>query len=148
MDTRLKWPNDLVVDGAKLGGILVETRGAGHAVIGVGLNCRPDAALEARVRRKLAYLGAPVPRNQVIERTGRALLEAVKQFEKDGLNGLRAEWEALDAHAGQRLRVRLADGRTLSGIGAGLDTDGSLQLRTRQGMRTVRSGRVVSARAA
>jgi biotin-(acetyl-CoA carboxylase) ligase len=64
------------------------------------------------------------------------------------LNGLRAEWEALDAHAGQRLRVQLADGRSLTGIGAGLDTDGSLQLRTRQGMRAVRSGRVVSARPA
>src|SRR5688572_19193259 len=39
---RLKWPNDLVLDGAKLGGILVETRN-GRAVIGIGLNCRRDA---------------------------------------------------------------------------------------------------------
>jgi BirA family biotin operon repressor/biotin-[acetyl-CoA-carboxylase] ligase len=144
---RLKWPNDLVVEGAKLGGILVETRGSNHAVIGIGLNCSPDAALEAKVHRKLACLNAPVSRNQVIQRVGRALLEAVGQFEKAGLNGLRAEWEAMDAHAGQRLRVRLADGRTLTGIGAGLDPDGSLQLRTRQGLRAVRSGRVVSARA-
>jgi BirA family biotin operon repressor/biotin-[acetyl-CoA-carboxylase] ligase len=148
MDAKLKWPNDLVVEGAKLGGILVETRGSNQAVIGIGINCRPDAALEAKVRRKLAYLNAPVSRNEVIQRVAHALLEAVNEFEKAGLNGLRAEWEALDAHAGQQLRVRLADGRTLSGTGAGLDTDGSLQLRTRQGMRTVRSGRVVSARAA
>jgi BirA family biotin operon repressor/biotin-[acetyl-CoA-carboxylase] ligase len=145
---RLKWPNDLVVEGAKLGGILVETRAGSHAVIGIGLNCHPDAALEAKVRRKLAYLNAPVSRNEVIRGIGCALLEAVGQFEKAGLNGLRAEWEALDAHAGQRLRVQLADGRSLTGIGAGLDTDGSLQLRTRQGMRAVRSGRVVSARPA
>src|SRR5687768_14521915 len=44
----LKWPNDLVVDGAKLGGILVETR-TGIAVIGIGINCRRNRVLEAKV---------------------------------------------------------------------------------------------------
>jgi len=143
----LKWPNDLVVDGAKLGGILVETRG-NHAVIGIGLNCRRDATVEAKVGRRLAYLNSSVARNEVIQRIGLALLEAIDQFEKHGLDALRGEWEAMHAHAGQKLRVRLADGRTLSGIAAGLGADGSLQLHTRQGMRAVTSGRVVSARAA
>ena len=143
----LKWPNDLVVDGAKLGGILVETRG-NHAVIGIGLNCRRDATIEAKVGRRLAYLNNSVTRNEVIRRIGLALLEAIDQFEKNGLDALRGEWEAMHAHAGQKLRVRLADGRTLSGIAAGLGADGSLQLHTRQGMRAVTSGRVVSARAA
>jgi hypothetical protein len=46
------------------------------------------------------------------------------------------------------LRVRLADGRTLTGIAAGLAEDGGLQLQTRSGLRAVRSGRVVSARIA
>jgi BirA family biotin operon repressor/biotin-[acetyl-CoA-carboxylase] ligase len=143
----LKWPNDLVVDGAKLGGILVETRG-NHAVIGIGLNCRRDATLEAKVGRRLAYLNNSVARNEVIRRIGLALLEAIDQFEKHGLDALRGEWEAMHAHTGQKLRVRLADGRTLSGIAAGLGADGSLQLHTRQGMRAVTSGRVVSARTA
>src|ERR671936_1687870 len=43
--TTLKWPNDLVIDGAKLGGILVETLSHGAAtlaVFGIGINCRPD----------------------------------------------------------------------------------------------------------
>ncbi|HEV3008429.1 MAG TPA: biotin--[acetyl-CoA-carboxylase] ligase [Burkholderiales bacterium] len=147
---RLKWPNDLVVDGAKLGGILVETRNTNHAVIGIGLNCRRTPALEIKVRRKLAFLDdfSSIKRSQVIQCVGLALIEAVDQFEKHGLDALRGEWETMDAHAGQRLRVRLADGRTLSGIAAGLGTDGSLQLHTRQGMRAVTSGRVVSARAA
>ena len=146
---RLKWPNDLVVDDAKLGGILVETRNS-HAVIGIGLNCRRTPALEAKVRRRLAFLydSLSIKRNQVIQRVGLALVEAVDRFEKHGLEALRAEWEAMHAHAGQRLRVRLADGRTLSGIAAGLGTDGALQLQTRHGMRAVTSGRVVSARAA
>jgi BirA family biotin operon repressor/biotin-[acetyl-CoA-carboxylase] ligase len=147
---RLKWPNDLVVGDAKLGGILIETRNGEHALIGIGLNHRRTPGLEARVRRRLAFIEelAPVSRNQVIRAVVAALLEALERFDARGLEALRADWEAMDAHAGQRLRVRLADGRTLSGIAAGLADDGSLKIHTRRGMRAVTSGRVVSARTA
>ena len=147
-DARLKWPNDLVVDGAKLGGILVESRNRNQVAIGIGINCRADRALEGKVQRKVAHLKGSVSRNEAIRRIGLALLEAVGQFERNGLDGLRAEWESMDAHAGQRLRVRLADGRVLSGKAAGLGPDGALQLQTTKGMRSVTSGRVVSARLA
>jgi BirA family biotin operon repressor/biotin-[acetyl-CoA-carboxylase] ligase len=143
----LKWPNDLMLGGAKLGGILVETRSGGHAVIGVGINCRPTPGLEARVRRRVAFLRPGVPRAEVIRRVARALVEAVGEFERRGLDAVRADWEAMDAHAGQRLRVRLADGRVMSGTASGLAHDGSLRLATRKGMQAVHSGRVVSARA-
>jgi BirA family biotin operon repressor/biotin-[acetyl-CoA-carboxylase] ligase len=149
----LKWPNDLVLDGAKLGGILVETRSHGarvHAVIGIGINCRRTQGLERRLRRPVAFLDEfiSVPRNQIIQKIALALLAALEAFEASGLDGLRAEWEAMDAHAGQKLRVRLADGRTLSGIASGLADDGALRLRTRHGLRAIASGRVISARAA
>jgi BirA family transcriptional regulator, biotin operon repressor / biotin---[acetyl-CoA-carboxylase] ligase len=116
----------------------------------VGINCRRDETLEIRVRRQVAFLSeyCTVSRNVVIQKIGAALLEALECFEKHGLDALRAEWEAMDAHAGQKLRVRLADGRMLSGIASGLAPDGSLQLHTKRGMRAVTSGRVVSARAA
>ena len=145
----LKWPNDLVAAGAKLGGILVETRAAPRgtlAVIGIGVNCRRDAALERRLRRRIASLDqfTNVPsRNVLIGRVAQALIEALERFEAEGLGPLAREWERLDAHAGQRLRVRLADGRTLSGVARGLAEDGGLRLETRRGMRTVRSGRVL-----
>jgi BirA family biotin operon repressor/biotin-[acetyl-CoA-carboxylase] ligase len=147
---RLKWPNDLVVGNAKLGGILVETRNGGHAVFGIGLNHRRTPGLEQRARRRLAFIEelASVSRNQVIAAVVAELLEALERFDAQGLEALRADWEAMDAHAGQRLRVRLADGRTLSGIAAGLAEDGSLQLKNRRGVQAVRSGRVVSARTA
>jgi BirA family biotin operon repressor/biotin-[acetyl-CoA-carboxylase] ligase len=98
----------------------------------------------------MAYLEdlAPQSRNRVIRAVAASLLEALEAFEARGLDALRAEWEALDAYAGRRLRVRLADGRTLSGVASGLALDGGLKLRTRAGMRAVASGRVVSARAA
>ena len=150
----LKWPNDLMLGGAKLGGILVESRAQGGsilAVVGVGLNFHASAALEKRARRRIAFLdripGFAASRNETIRETARALLAALAAFETQGLDPVRQEWQALDAHAGQRLRVRLADGRVVSGVAAGLAADGALQLRTRAGIRAVASGRVVSSRA-
>lgn len=146
---RLKWPNDLVVDGAKLGGILVETR-TGRAVIGIGINCRRSRLLAAKVRRRVAFLSdfVQATRNQVVRQVGCALMEALELFDEKGLAPLRGQWERMDAHAGQRLRIRLADGRVLSGVADGLAEDGALRLVTRSGTRAIRSGRVVTARTA
>jgi BirA family biotin operon repressor/biotin-[acetyl-CoA-carboxylase] ligase len=150
----LKWPNDLVVDDAKLGGILVETRaraGGPLVVIGVGINARRDAALELRLRRRIAALERVMQapeRNAVIARVSAELMQALDEFEAHGFEHLRREWEHLDAHAGQRLRVRLADGRVISGLAHGLAEDGGLRLATRGGVRAVRSGRVLSSRPA
>ena len=151
----LKWPNDLLVEGAKLGGILVEARTAGgrrdssYVVIGLGINCRRTPDLGARLGREVAFVNdfAAVSRNELLQHTAAALLAAIDAFEAGGLDALRAEWEAMDAHAGQRLRVRLAGGRIVTGVAGGLAEDGALRLVTRRGVRAVRSGRVVSARA-
>lgn len=142
----LKWPNDLLAGGAKLGGILVETR-AGLAVIGVGINYLPDRLLAQRVRRRVTSLAALVPgalppRNAVVAAIGSALMSTLDAFEAGGLQALRGEWLALDAYAGRRLRVRLADGRSVTGVADGLAEDGGLRLRTRQGLRAIRSGTV------
>jgi len=151
--TRLKWPNDLVIDGEKLGGILVETRSASSAtlaVIGIGINCRTAPGVEKRVRRGVTALDRWVrapSRHRVIQGVARQLARALGRFEKAGLAPTRPEWEALDALAGQRLRVRLADGRVLSGVASGLADDGGLRLKTARGERTVHSARVVAARA-
>ena len=136
----LKWPNDLVLDGAKLGGILVETR-SNLAVIGIGINCRREPSLERRVRRAIAFVD--IDRDRVIAAVARELVDALARFEREGLEPLRAQWETMHAHDGERVRVRLADGRVLIGIARGLDADGGLRLDTPGGMRAVRSGRLV-----
>ena len=149
----LKWPNDLVIGPAKLGGILVETRPEGtqtRAVFGLGINCRRSSGLQKRLRRPVASLDQFVTprRNALIGTIASALMKSVDRFEASGFEAVRAEWEAMDAYAGQRLRVRLADGSSISGIANGLAPDGALRLHTRRGERAVRSGRVVLARAA
>jgi BirA family biotin operon repressor/biotin-[acetyl-CoA-carboxylase] ligase len=149
----LKWPNDLLAGGAKLGGILVETRaarGATLAVFGIGINCRGADELGRRLRRPVACLDQfiAVDEDEAIAKIALALMAALDAFEAKGFEAARGEWESLHAHAGQRLKIRLADGRSVTGIAAGLAEDGALSLRTRAGLRAIRSGRVVSARAA
>lgn len=155
LEAALKWPNDLLVRGAKLGGILVQTRAQGSgsvAVVGVGINHLAVDGLATRLKRGVAALEQflrPLPtRNAVISAVARELLTALRAFDAEGLAPFRSDWDELHAFAGQRLRVRLADGRLLAGVADGLAADGALQLRTRAGLRTVRDGRVMLARPA
>ena len=147
-EVALKWPNDLLAGGkhagAKLGGILVQTRVQGGeivAAVGIGINCRAVGALGSRLRRKLVALDdllRPAPdRNAVICAVAREVLAALEAYEASGLAAFADEWRALHAHEGRRLRVRLADGRTLSGVAAGLAPSGALRLRTRVGVRDI-----------
>ena len=151
----LKWPNDILAHGAKLGGILIETRVQGAAVvavIGVGVNYRATPGLQSRLRRtitSLEELARPLPaRNLLIARIAAELLDVLDAFDATGLAMLREEWEALHAHAGQRIRVRLADGRVIAGVPAGVADDGALRLRTRRRVRDLHAARVISARPA
>lgn len=144
----LKWPNDLMAGDAKLGGILVETRAAGtatRAVFGIGINCVRRPELERPLRRRLAALEDYIrpSRNAVIAAVARSLVAALERFQSEGFGAARRQWEAMDVHAGRRLRVRLADGRSISGVGGGLAADGALRLITASGEQAVRSGRIV-----
>ena len=151
----LKWPNDLVARGGKLGGILIETRSRGSAVaavIGIGINWHRTPGLAARLRRRLASLDellSPCPsRNDGAGRLAAFLLDALEDFEARGLASVRGDWESLHAHAGRRMRLRLADGSEVAGIAEGLAEDGALRLRTRHGVRAIAGASVVSLRAA
>ena len=140
----LKWPNDVLVNGAKLGGILVETRGR-LAVFGFGINGRHDSALERRLKRPIAALDQfiAVDRDRIMERVAKCLLEELATLRTSGLEPIVREWEQLDVHTGQRVRVRLADGRVLSGLARGLEHDGGLRVETAEGVRAVYSGRIL-----
>jgi BirA family biotin operon repressor/biotin-[acetyl-CoA-carboxylase] ligase len=142
----LKWPNDLIAAGAKLGGILVETRAAGRetlAVFGIGINLRGGAELGRRLRRQVASVDQFVSsfdEDRIIETVVIALMRGIDAFEAEGFEAARGEWESMHAHAGQRVKVRLGDGRSITGIAAGLAEDGALRLLTRSGSKAIRSG--------
>ena len=105
----LKWPNDLVVGGAKLGGILIETRpsaGATRVVIGVGINCRRNAYV-ARLPRRIAFLEqfVRIDRNTVLRACAAALCDALDSYEAHGFAPFAREWQRFD---GVRTRRTMA----------------------------------------
>ena len=85
----LKWPNDLMVNRRKLGGILIETRPASPGsvvIVGIGINCRAQPRLGARLGRGVAALDEvlqrPVPRNAVISAVAREVLGALAAWDR------------------------------------------------------------------
>jgi BirA family biotin operon repressor/biotin-[acetyl-CoA-carboxylase] ligase len=144
----LKWPNDLLADGRKLGGILVEVGGdaAGpmHAVVGVGLNIAMPPAAAAAIDQPWTDLasvaGTPASRHDVAVALLDALLPLLAAFERDGAGPLLAQWPRFDALAGQPVRVH-EGGRTHDGIALGIAADGALRVRGDDGVeRLVHAG--------
>jgi BirA family biotin operon repressor/biotin-[acetyl-CoA-carboxylase] ligase len=151
LEVRLKWPNDLLVERKKIGGLLVEARsndeGEGWAVIGIGLNVRGTRAdLDARSLPDATSLEACGVAPTLLE--GEAPLDAVLAILDEGVGEpcgepLPEAFAAVSTHApGDFLTV--ADGaRTHKGAFAGITPDGFLRLATEDGDETLVSGDVV-----
>ena len=145
---QLKWPNDLLKDGGKLAGILIETQGAPNGgtwtVIGVGLNLLEPALLEARIGRSVATAPwlARMDRDVLMAALVDALAAAMDQFGQAGFGAFRARWDALHAWQGRPVAV-IDNGVTLQrGLAAGVDDSGRLLLDTGAGRVAVLAGDV------
>jgi len=129
-----KWPNDVLVGGAKVAGILLEaSAGPGGAadwvVIGCGVNVGADPAVSGQAVTTLARAGgAPVPVDRVLV----ALLESLRRWrerwETHGIGPVRDAWLARARGLGQAITVRLPR-EELHGRFDGLDESGALLLR-------------------
>ena len=148
-DIGLKWPNDLVANGAKLGGILVELGGDAlgpcHAVIGIGLNHRLDAPTRAAIGQPATDLaalanGEPPSRNRVAARVLARLGAALDLFAARGFGAFADAWAARDVLRGQRVCVLGRDAR--EGVALGVDARGALRVRLAGGECAVDSGEV------
>jgi BirA family biotin operon repressor/biotin-[acetyl-CoA-carboxylase] ligase len=156
----LKWPNDLLavaeLQRGKLGGILVELSGEYQgpcaAVIGIGLNLRLTDALREQAGQPTCDLaaltgGAPPDRNRVAAALIAALVDGLRQFERDGFAGFVTDYARHDVLRDQPLHLTGALG-TFDGIGAGVDARGALQVRMADGsLRLVDSADVTVRRA-
>jgi BirA family biotin operon repressor/biotin-[acetyl-CoA-carboxylase] ligase len=153
VSVRLKWPNDVLYEGKKLAGILIETASAGTAanvqqahwaVIGVGLNMSVDASLAASIGRPVAAIPwlAELDRDMLLATLLNRLAETLTQFQRTGFAGFLQRWNALHAYAGQAV-VILDHGAVLhEGVAVGVDEMGRFLLDTKQGAIAVMAGDV------
>jgi BirA family biotin operon repressor/biotin-[acetyl-CoA-carboxylase] ligase len=126
----LKWPNDLLVDGSKLAGVLVESQLQGDrlqaVVVGVGLNVASRQFPEEIAARatSLALLGAAeLAREPLLYEILEAIAARLDAYQGSGVAGILGELNAADALRGKRVRVD-----DQSGVGRGLDDQGRLLL--------------------
>ena len=151
-DVRLKWPNDIVVEDKKLGGILIELRaesaGPASVVIGIGLN----VALGARVLEAVGETGvSPIDlvtaglnqpsRNALAAVLITQIVRGLLVFEKEGLRPFAEEWRSADALRGRQIDVHTMEG-VARGLARGIDVHGALVVETPNGVRRFISGDV------
>lgn len=128
-EVRLKWPNDFLRDGGKLGGILVELAGRA-AVIGIGVNLRLPDDLPDEVRATAAALTWMGTREELLARLLAALHIVLGEFAAGGFAALRDRWLARCAHLDAPVRILSEFDAPLAGRCVGVDVDGALLLET------------------
>lgn len=140
---RIKWPNDLMVEGAKLAGILLE-RAGGWVVIGIGANLAAAPEVPGRAVTCLAAHAADVPTpDRFLALLADQFAAALATWRERGLAATVAAWLERAHPLGTPLAVALPDGGALHGSFAGLAPDGALILRLADGAtRAIHAGDV------
>jgi BirA family biotin operon repressor/biotin-[acetyl-CoA-carboxylase] ligase len=159
----LKWPNDILIEPRKVGGLLCESSGAGTAhgfvIVGIGLNVNmwrdmfpPD--LRDVATSLAAEAGRPFDRAALLATVLSELELRYDAFLSGATSELRREYALRCATIGQRVRVDMANGTSREGLARGVDEDGSLQVlveplqgqSTRDSVVAIRAGDVVHLR--
>jgi BirA family transcriptional regulator, biotin operon repressor / biotin---[acetyl-CoA-carboxylase] ligase len=142
-----KWPNDLLVDGRKVAGVLLEGAGVAHQsldwlVIGVGANIEhhPDGT-EFPATDLTALGGIGITPEYFLSQFVAAFERWRRRWREEGFGAVRQSWLAVAHGRGSAITVRL-DGSTFSGVFADLDTDGALVLDQGHTVRRVTAGDV------
>ena len=137
----LKWPNDLLFDGRKLGGILIESRPLGEAqfyfAIGFGLNVFMSSAELAEIPQPATSLvqitATEIDRTRVLMTSIDMVIRSIREFDHLAVQELIAEFAQFDVLHGRPIEVITGDSR-VRGINRGITSAGQLQLETEQGM--------------
>jgi len=144
----IKWPNDLLLSGAKFAGILIEGEGGeeGAVAIGIGVNCTNHPTGTDHPATDLAAAGADVSPGTLFAALSIKVLGRLAQWNLgEGFATIRADWLARAAGLGETVRVHLAD-RELSGRFEGIDDAGRLKLALPEGgIEVIAAGDVTAA---
>ena len=133
-EAMLKWPNDVLVNGEKLAGILIETQGdmlgPTVAVIGVGVNIGLPESLKLLIDQPatdvLSHVGKFSSRNDLLALMLRELVVALDQFSQHGFKVFKDDWTTLHALHGQLITVRQSHLAAYDAVVKDVGNDGSL----------------------
>lgn len=146
---QVKWPNDLIAEFCKVGGILIETQGdmlgPSAAVIGIGLNYRLPDEVKDRIDQPVADLISLAPgasRNRIFAMVLKSLVEVLEDFESRGFAPFKKEWEAAHAYQGKPVRIVRAGERDLAAHVEGVADDGALLVRVGKDVQRLASAEI------
>jgi BirA family transcriptional regulator, biotin operon repressor / biotin---[acetyl-CoA-carboxylase] ligase len=151
----IKWPNDLLANDRKIGGILTEMASdlehVSWAVVGIGVNVNAGEAdfpeeLRQAATSVLLERGTPAPRALFVAACLTALEDWLDRHEQEGFEPVRLAWRERSSTLGQEVTVQ-AEGRDISGRAEDIDAAGALLVRTRDGVERILSGDVTHLRA-
>ena len=154
VDVGLKWPNDLIWKGRKLGGILIEMRaeseGPAHVVIGIGINVRMPTVIRLLLAEQQAALISDLyeilhertpQRSAIVGTVSSELVAMLKKFAVEGFTPFHEKWQQLDTLANAPVKV-INGAQTTLGIARGVDRDGTLLVDVDGEIRKFASGEV------
>ncbi|MXO50446.1 biotin--[acetyl-CoA-carboxylase] ligase [Erythrobacter gaetbuli] len=145
-DLSLKWPNDLMLGGAKLAGILLEREGDA-VVVGVGVNLAAAPDLPDRRTTSISMVAPAPDRDHFARALANQFAVELDRWRTFGLEPLTRRWIAAAHPVGTPLRVHPPGEEVIEGAFAGLTEDGALMLRLPEGrIRTIHAGDVMLAR--
>lgn len=138
---RLKWPNDILIQGAKVSGILLEKHGE-VLLIGMGVNLTTHPAVPGYASTSLADEGLAIKPEALAKPLAEAFARWLQRWHDEGFGPVRAAWLARAHGLGQSIGVRLMGQPAREGRFAGLDNDGALLLDGVNGLETYHAGEV------
>jgi len=143
---KLKWPNDVLWEGNKLAGVLLEMTGDAsgecQVIVGVGINVHMLASEAGSIDQPWASLSAinkHISRNSLAADLINELTTLLSDYQVQGFKPLRAEWEGLDSFSRQEVEIRMGD-TSIIGTDAGVSDSGALKLQTAEGEQLIYGG--------
>jgi len=155
IETEVKWPNDITMNGKKVAGVLVDasfqTNSIDYLILGIGINFDIDTKkLEKRLTKTPNFYGIDSLRGKEDKTPPKTLLkEFLLQFEKNLFqldkgekSKIIKEWTKRAAGIGKKITINTSNGK-ISGISQGIDNDGALKIKTRNETKKIYVGDVV-----
>ncbi|MAZ78212.1 MAG: biotin--[acetyl-CoA-carboxylase] ligase [Legionellaceae bacterium] len=137
---KMKWPNDIFIDGRKLGGILIEieaeSNGFCQVVIGVGLNVNMEKALKREIDQSWASLlqmtEQYIDRNKLCAEIIDSIIDYFERFSSKGLAEYKSEWQKRDCLSNKNISV-MSGNKKMTGACIGINNQGHLKIQDKSG---------------